>query len=228
MVTLINPYHLTKGERMSRSRRHVRHNKISRPRVDITRSGIFATMHSKTFKHGKRLNPFRRHRRHARHNPLRAMRIKNWINKEKLMYLGGLSGGFVGGAVLGLPLVDMLMKQTIDKSGANRKFYGIGNVVLGIVLFAFLKNRLMRTASTGFVVSGIYDLIAANTMTTLGLPIIPTGNPLMAKLLPPSVTPTTPAPGTTGMDYLPMSAPTMIAMDYQGLGADSFYSECLQ
>jgi hypothetical protein len=220
MVTLINPYHLTKGESMARHRR----NSIHRPRVRKGKGGIFASMHSKMFTPGKRLNP---RRRHARHNPMHSMKIRNWVNKEKLMYLGGITGGLVGGVVLGMPLIDMAMKQTIDKSGQYRKFYGVGNILLGILMFSFLKNRLARTASTGVIVSGLYDLIAANTLSTLGLPILPTANPLTAKMLPASTTATM-AQAPVSMDYLPMSAPTMVAMDYQSLGGDSFYSECLQ
>lgn len=226
MVTLINPCHFSKGERtMSRKRHSRRRNPLSRPRVQKSKKGIFASAHSLTFTPGKRLNPFRR-RRHARHNPMASMKIRNWINKEKLMYLGGITGGLVGGVVIGMPLVDMAMKQTIDKGGQYRKFYGVGNILLGILMFSFLKNRLARTASTGVIVSGIYDLIAANTLGTLGLPILPTANPLTSKMLPTSTAASTPAP--QAMDYLPMAAQTMVAMDYQSLGGDSFYSECLQ
>lgn len=207
---------------MSRRRR----NSIHRPRVRKGKGGIFATMHSKMFTPGKRLNP-RHRRRHARHNPIASMKIRNWINKEKIMYLGGITGGLVGGAVLGMPIIDMAMKQTIDKNGQYRKFYGIGNIVIGVLMFSFLKNKLARTASTGVIVSGIYDLIAVNTLSTLGLPILPTANALTSKLLPKSTTATT-ASAPVSMDYLPMSANPMIAMDYQSLGADSFYSECLQ
>ena len=224
LVTLINPFHSTKEFAMARRRRHSRRRNyvLSRPRLMKKSGHLWSPPKSKSFRPGKRLNR-RRHYRHLRHNP--AITLRNILSRQKIMYLGGLTGGLVLGGAIGMPLVNMAMSQTIDKGGQYRKFYGVGNIILGILLFGLIKKPIVRLASTGVIVSGIYDLIAENS--SIGLMPLPTSSPVISGLRPRApVSSSAGATGTTGMDYMPMSAHPM-GMDYRALGADDPYTGCL-
>jgi hypothetical protein len=83
---------------------------------------------------------------------------------------GGIGAGFVG-----LMLSAKISRMVVPAMN-TAKFIGIGNVVLGAVAAAFIKNKAVKDAALIVAAVGIYDLISKNI--PIGLPVIvadPTG-----------------------------------------------------
>lgn len=132
----------------------------------------------------RRKNPVyraRRRRRTYRRNPVRGI-IARTFSQQWLMQSVTISGGIVAG-MLGMPLVYGVLPVDM-KTPQTRKFLGLVHVLLGSLVVGFVKNKQGRTLGAVIAGTGVYDLIAENTKTTLGLPSLPTENVMISGLLP--------------------------------------------
>jgi len=192
-----------------------------RPTVIRTAKGWRRAPGSKYFRKPTRINPRNRRRKsYRRHNP--KVSLKSLMNKKWLMSVVKIGGGVVLGFMT-LPLVNGLIPA------ANRadydKYLGLVNVVIGALMFGFIKNKDIKEMGLVVAGMGVYDLIASN-VDALKLMPIPRTNALITDMLPePAASTSTGGKGTSGSyqaSRLPVSraaASGMVGASYPGARA---------
>lgn len=85
------------------------------------------------------------------------------MNKKVLMTGLSIGGGLIVGAGL-MPLINQLVPFKEDKVTKiiDRKYMGIFHVVLGGLMFGFLKNKMLKDMGLVIAGTGIYDLAVSN------------------------------------------------------------------
>jgi hypothetical protein len=82
---------------------------------------------------------------------------------------GGIAAGFVG-LMITSKISKFVIKEGDPKAATVEKFVGIGNILMGAVGAAMIKNKAVKDAALIVAAVGIYDLISKNI--PIGLPII--------------------------------------------------------
>ena len=181
------------------------------------RHNAFATLSNpRRVRRHRRANPVRRmNRRHYRHNP---KLLSSLMNKKVLMTGLSIGGGLIVGGGL-MPLVNQLIPKdkTTGKSMIDRKYMGIIHVALGGLMYAFLKNKMLKDMGLVIAGTGVYDLAVQNIdylRTDLGLPALPDGSKVVTDAFAKSGTAVS---ASYGIARAPMSH---VAASYQrGYGA---------
>jgi len=105
-------------------------------------------------------NPFRsyrRGRRHYRRNPLNLRRLlpnKALLNSSLKLGIG-VTCGFVS-----MPIIDKIAQMTGLRQYS--RYYGLGQIVLGSLMTAFIRNKAAKDIGIMIAGFGVYDLIATN------------------------------------------------------------------
>jgi len=151
-----------------------------------------------------RRNPVRRRRSSRRRmNPVNRLGLRRAFSRQWLMQSLTIAGGIVSG-MLGMPLVYRLVPE--GNRTTLRPYLGVVHVLLGSMLFGFMKNKNVKEMGVVIAGTGVYDLLASN-IDALGLPPLPVSSSLIDKVLP--------APAPVSASYNVMSRPvSRIAASY--------------
>ena len=166
---------------------------MHRPRVYKRAGRWYRARKSKLFAKSTMLNP--RRRRHARRNPLN---IKSILSKKVLMTGVKIGGGIALGFIM-LPLVSRMLPVSMQKYD---KYLGVGNVLIGALMAAFLKNKDLKDVGIVIAGTGVYDLLAMNTQEWLGLPTVLRDSKLIRQLMPTSTSVAAPVSGYADQSYV--------------------------
>lgn len=201
----------------ARRRKNPRFGK-HRPTLFFGRKGWKAGKRSRLVKRGTRINPRRKSRkarvRHViRYNPfaMRTMKrrsrrrvrrnpniMKALTSKPVLMRGVAIGGGIVGGYMT-LPLIARFLPE--DMRTKFDPYLGTINVLIGALMFGFLRNKHLKEAGMVIAGTGIYDLVASN-VPQLGLPQISRSNTLIDGAF---------GPGGAGISYYTPRMPALAA-----------------
>jgi hypothetical protein len=155
--------------------------KWHRPRVRRVKGRFFHAKHSRFF--GRRkvmVNP--RRRRRVRHNARRHRRftyrrnpgikglISQLTNKQWLMSIVTIGGGLAAGMGTKTIMLNLMPMMKIDATKYG-KFVGIGNIVVGSVLVAFMRQRIAKEIGVVIAATGAYDLFAQNVSALKLMPL---------------------------------------------------------
>lgn len=170
--------------RARKTRRAVRRNipvprrkrRNPRPRLRKKRGRWYASGRDPLKLRGKRINPRRKRRRRAvRRNPKVNVKTIQRFVTEALPYGIGMGIGFIG-----MPIVYRVLPASVT-SGVNfPRWRGLIHVGLGSLIFIFGKGKTSRTVGLVVGGTGLYDVLAQN-VPDLGLPGLPSANPLIDK-----------------------------------------------
>jgi len=203
---------------------------IHRPRLRWGKRGWMAVPRG-SVKRGTRINRRRRIRRTrrntvARYNPRRAYRrrnpaasrglIKSLTNRQTLGTALSIGGGLVAGSIT-MPLLTRILPSDITVK--YNKCLGLANVLAGVLMFSFMKNRMLKQLGLVIAGTGMYDLVASN-VTDLQLPMLPRSSAFINKLLPPPAG--TVAPNGTSASYPIARQPVSAAARYGAPFAASY------
>lgn len=162
-----------------------------------------------------RVNPRYRRRRSYRRNPRTAM--GKIFNQQFIIRAGSYGLGIASGFAL-KPLV--YRGVTALKMPIPSNFLGAGNLVAGLLLNAFMRNRMLKDLGMALAGTGVYDLIAANTQEFLGLPEIPVSNKLIEQLMPMGLSYNVPySPVSQYSRGVGLSYPARMGLSYEGATA---------
>jgi len=130
-----------------------------------------------------------------------------------LKFAAGLAVGYIG-----MPVFSKVMNMVLKPVDALkfRPFFGVFHIALGAFVAATVKNKNVKDAALIVAGTGVYDLIASN-VKFLGLPPLPSENPLLAKIGFKGD-----EPGVVGSSYQEVAADYEPAFgsSYEGVGAD--------
>jgi len=127
-----------------------------------------------TFRHNPFVSVRYPHRRHRRHNPginLRGITggLRRSISRPWLTQVATVGAGLAAG-MAGRSLVQSLMPRI--GLGNFTQYSGAGNIVLGSVIAATMRQKIAKEIGVMLAAIGVYDLIQAN-VPMLNLPAFP-------------------------------------------------------
>lgn len=210
--------------RRGRIRRRFLHGagRWHRPRVRKWKGRFFHSRRSRFF--GRRpvmVNPRRRRRvrrlyvgrirrvrvnRRRRMNPGVGMikaQLRQLMSKQWMVTIASLAGGLVLG--MGVKTV-LLNVMPMLKLGAQTRFVGAGNILVGSLMFSMGKQRMVKEAGVVVAATGLYDLLATN-LPMLQLQPLPSWT-LVSKIGAGKMS------GSYPVDHLPISPVAAMAGSY--------------
>lgn len=147
--------------------------RVSRPRLRYTKKGWVSSSRDPLELRGKRINPKRRRR--VRRNPKLDVKSFKDVVIKSLPVGTGIALGFIG-----MPALYRVLPEDVTSQASFPKWRGLIHVALGSIVFIFGKKQAIKTVGVTVAGTGVYDLIAANTQESIGLPMLPTANKLFS------------------------------------------------
>lgn len=123
----------------------------------------------------KRINPKGRKRRvsrRRRRNPALNLRGvgRTYFGRARMVNAVAILAGLGGGGILKAFLVGFMPEGTMKDWGT--RLYGLASIVIGVTLQNRSRMKAVKSAGTGLVIFGLYDLIVSNTPLGRFLPTI--------------------------------------------------------
>lgn len=107
--------------------------------------------------------------------------MRSFISRPMLVNIATIGVGIIAGFMT-LPLVANILPKSMLTERQNMtgfgKQLGLVNVLIGALLFGFMRNRRIKEVGLIIAGTGVYDLIAVN-VPQLNLPPLPMSNPLI-------------------------------------------------